>query len=356
MKIALKKLPEQVMVITGATSGIGLATVRKAAKRGAQLVLVARNEDALRQICDEVNSNGYGAQAIYVVADVGKLDDVRRAAATAIQYFGRFDTWMNIAGVTIFGKNEEVTIEDMRRLFDTNFWGVVHGSLAAVEHLKSHGGALINMGSESSDRAVPLQGIYSASKHAVKGFTESLRVELEEEGLPVSVTLVKPASIDTMLVIHAKNYMEVEPRLPPPIYAPHIVADALLHAAQHPMRDIYVGSRARLIEAAEHYMPRMLDKVMKRMMYRYQKTDQPPRSRDDNNLHACKTDLLERGGVGGFPRESSFYTSMVSHPLATKAVMLGAGVALAALWQARRPKKTAPGQPALLATSGAGDV
>jgi short-subunit dehydrogenase len=339
MKIKLKKVEQQVIVLTGATSGIGLATARKAARQGARLVLAARNEGALKQVSEELNSQG--AETIYVVADVANEDDIRTIAETAMQRFGGFDSWINVAGVTVFGKNEEVAIEDMRRLFDTNFWGVVHGSLAAIKHLKSRGGALINMGSETSDRAIPLQGIYAASKQAIKGFTDSLRVELEEAGAPVSVTLIKPASIDTMLVAHAKNYLEVEPRLPPPIYAPEIVADAILYAAQHPKRDMYVGSRARLTRAAEHYVPGVLDTAMQRLMFRYQKTVRPPRNRDDNSLHKPGTDLLERGGVGGRTRGKSLYTSAIMHPVTTRAVMLGAGLALGAMWQARRGRRQA---------------
>ncbi|WP_082584382.1 SDR family oxidoreductase [Noviherbaspirillum sp. Root189] len=348
MAMQLKKLSEQVIVITGASSGIGLATARKAARQRARLVLVARNENALKQISDDINMQG--AEAIYVAADVANEADMQRVASMAIERFGGFDTWMNVAGVGIFGKNEEVSMGDMRRLFDINFWGVVNGSLVAVKHLKTRGGALINMGSETSDRAVPLQGIYSASKHAVKGFTDSLRVELEEEGAPVSVTLIKPASIDTMLVTHAKNYLEVEPKLPPPIYAPEIAADALLYAAEHSVRDMYVGSRARLMGAGAHYIPRLLDKGMQRFMYKLMKSDKQADHRDNNNLYTHKTDLLERGGVGGTARETSVYTSAATHPRTTGAVMLGSGLALMALWQMKKRRQHTSG------TSGAFDA
>jgi short-subunit dehydrogenase len=337
MRIQLKALADQVMVITGATSGIGLATARMAARRRARLVLVARNESALRLICDDLNM--LGAETMHVAADVANEADVQRVADAAIERFGGFDSWLNIAGVGIFGKSEAVPAEDMRRLFDVNFWGVVHGSMIAARHLKKHGGALINMGSETSDRAVPLLGIYSASKHAVKGFTDSLRTELEEEGAPVSVTLVKPASVDTMFVAHAKNYMDVEPQLPPPVYAPDVAADALLYAAEHPMRDVYVGSRARLSGTGAHLMPRLLDKGMERFMIPMMKTDRPPRDRDDNNLYSSSTDLMERAGAGSNPpREFSVYTSAVIHPRTTGAVMAGAGLALAALLQMRRQR------------------
>jgi short-subunit dehydrogenase len=337
MKIKLKKLSDQVIVMTGATSGIGLATARKAARCGARLVLVARNEEALKLLSEDLNS--HGTETMYIAADVANEDEVRRVAEAVIQRFGGFDTWMNVAGVGIFGKIEEVAVEDMRRLFDVNFWGVVHGSLAAIPHLKSRGGALINVGSETSDRAIPLQGIYSASKHAVKGFTDSLRVELEEEGAPVSVTLVKPASINTMFVEHAKNYLEVEPKLPPPVYSPEIVADALLYAAEHPTRDMYIGSRARLMKSAAHHMPGLLDKGMQRFIYRLMKSEKPPRDRDDNSLYTYRTDLLERGGFDSHTRETSLYTSAVTHPRAANAAVLGAGLVLAAIWQARHRRQ-----------------
>ncbi|MGE5623098.1 MAG: SDR family NAD(P)-dependent oxidoreductase, partial [Bacillota bacterium] len=160
MKIRLKKLSEQVIVITGATSGIGLTTARRAAERGARVVLAARNEDALKQLTFELSKRGH--EAVHVVADVGIEEDVRKIAQAAIQRFGGFDTWVNNAGISIFGRLEDVPLEDQRKLFQTNFWGVVHGSLVAVEHLKQRGGgAIINLGSEVSDRALPLQGAYS---------------------------------------------------------------------------------------------------------------------------------------------------------------------------------------------------
>jgi len=195
MNVQLKKLNRQVMVITGASSGIGLVTARMAAQHRARLVLAARSEGALRQLVEEIKAQG--GEAIHVVADVGREQDVRRIAEAAIERFGSFDTWVNNAGVSIYGRVLEVSMEDHRQLFETNYWGLVHGSRVACENLKHRGGALINVGSSLSDRAIPLQGTYCASKHAVKGYTDALRMELEEEGAPISVTLIKPSAIDT---------------------------------------------------------------------------------------------------------------------------------------------------------------
>lgn len=333
MKFRLKKIADQVMVITGATSGIGLTTARMAAQRGAKLVLVARNEDALKQLTFELSKKG--TQVIHVVADVGIEEDVRKVGRAAIERFGGFDTWVNNAGISIFGRLEDVSMEDQRRLFQTNFWGVVHGSLVAVEHLKQHGGALINLGSEVSDHAAPLQGTYAASKHAVKGFTDSLRLELEAEGAPVAVTLIKPAAVDTMFVEHAKNYLEVEPKLPPPVYAPEIVADAILHAAENFKRDVFVGAAAKVMSSTAHYAPRMLDSYMKRFLIGLQKSDMPARDRSQHSLYGAGSNLQERQGQGGHVMESSLYTKAVIHPKAVMA-LLGAGIALTAWWRMRQ--------------------
>lgn len=341
MKIRLKKLSEQIIVITGATSGIGLTTARRAAERGAKLVLVARNEDALKQLTYELSKRG--AEAMYVVADVGIEEDMHRVAQAAIDRFGGFDTWVNNAGISIFGRSEDVSMEDQRRLFQTNFWGVVYGSLTAARHLKQRGGTIINLGSEVSDRAVPLQGMYSASKHAVKGFTDSLRVELENEGAPIAVTLIKPAAIDTMFLDHARNYLEVEPRLPPPIYAPDVVADAILHAAEHPTRDLFAGGAARMVYTAAHYAPRLLDHYMRRRMFKQQKSGEPARDRSQHSLYGPGADLLERKGYEGHVFESSVYTKAAMHRKTTMAVLFGLGLALAAWWRTRQDDAPAIG-------------
>jgi NAD(P)-dependent dehydrogenase (short-subunit alcohol dehydrogenase family) len=136
----------------------------------------------------------------------------------------------------MYGRLTQLSVEDMRPQMDVNYWGQVYGSRAAVQHLRDKGGALINVGSGLSDRAIPLHGVYCAAKHALKAFTDGLRMELEEEGLPIAVTLVKPASINTPFYEKARTYLGVEPRPVPPVYAPEVVSEVILHAAQHPLR------------------------------------------------------------------------------------------------------------------------
>ncbi len=327
----LKPINEQVIVLTGATSGIGLVTARMAAERGAKVVLTARNDDALHRLEQEINENG--GEALAVPADVSSEGELLAVAAAALDKFGSFDTWVNNAGVSIYGKLEEVTNEDSRQLFETNFWGVVNGSLIAARNLKISGGALINVGSTLSDRAIPLQGMYCASKHAVKGFTDALRMELEAEQAPVSVTLIKPSAIDTPYIDHAKNYLEVQPVNPPPVYSPETVADAILYAAENPVRDLFVGAGGKMLSMAGKFAPVLTDKYMESTMIEGQKTDKPAAVRPFESLYdANDPRLAERGGYEGHVAESSLYTKASLHPLlTTSAVAFGVGAFVYAL-------------------------
>src|ERR1041384_1949073 len=331
MNFRLKKLSDQVMVITGASSGIGLVTARLAAKRGARLVLNARNEEALRQVTDEINSTG--GEAIYVAGDVGNYEDILEIADKAVRRFGGFDTWVNNAGVSIYGAVLDQSLEDQRRLFETNYWGVVHGSMVACAHLRNRGGALINVGSVLSDVAIPIQGTYCATKHAVKGYTDALRLELEEEGAPISVTLIKPSTIDTPYTQHAKNLMPVEPQNPPPVYAPETVAEAILHCAENPERDLYVGGGGRVLSAAGHYAPRLTDKLMEAAMFDLQQSEREKTPGRRDSLYEPLADGRERGGYPGHVAESSVYTKASVHPLITGSLLAGLGFAAFMAWR-----------------------
>jgi NAD(P)-dependent dehydrogenase (short-subunit alcohol dehydrogenase family) len=305
MRVKLKPLNEQVMVITGASSGIGLATARLAAGMGARLVLTSRDAVDLEQAVERIR--GDGGDATYVTGDVADLDAMKRVAATAVREFGTIDTWVNNAGVSIYGRLEEVGLMDARRLFETNYWGVVHGTLAALPHLRARGGALINLGSILSDSGYPLQGHYTASKHAVKGFTDSLRLELEQEGAPVSVTLIQPAAIDTPYPEHAKSYLGVEPTHVPPVYAPEVVARAILRSAEHPERNVLVGGGAKLFNAVERYAPRLGDRFKEATAFAGQRTDRPV-GEHDTLFGPRPGDSRERGRYEGHVMQTSAYT------------------------------------------------
>jgi len=329
MGVKLKRIEDQVVVITGASSGIGLATAKMAAERGARVVLAARDADGLASARVEIE--GSGGRAITVIADVSVFEDVRTIARRTVDAFGGIDTWVNNAGLSIYGPIEEVPVEDARRLFDVNYWGVVHGTLTAVSHLKDHGGAVINLGSVTSDRAIPLQGHYSASKHAVKAFTDALRMELEKEGAPVSLTLIKPGAIDTPFPEHARNYMEAEPKHPAPVYDPSVVAEAIIFCAEHSRRDLIVGGGGKMTAAMDN-VPRVADHVMQATMFQGQKARKASRVEREDSLYEPQGGGRERGNYPGTVRQRSLYTMTSMHRLATmvSAAAVGAGVVLAA--------------------------
>lgn len=339
MTIRLKPLADQAIVITGASSGIGLATARCAAERGASVMLCSRNEEALQSVVSDITAAG--GRAAYAVADVTKREDVERLAQLAIDVYGGIDTWVNNAGVAIFGRLEEVPLQDKRQLFETDFWGVVHGCEIAIPHLRQRGGALINLGSVVSDRAFPLQGIYSAAKHAVKGYTDALRMELEKEKAPISVTLIKPAAIDTPYLDHAQNYMDAEPSFPPPVYAPEVVADAILHAAQHPVRDLFVGGAARAMSSGGYHTPRLMDRYMEWTAFDQQKGEPLNGDRRAGNLYEPQPDAKTRGRYSGSVRKTSYYTRARLAQRYAPALLglVVAGFSAAALLRRHRPEE-----------------
>jgi NAD(P)-dependent dehydrogenase (short-subunit alcohol dehydrogenase family) len=337
MKLHLKPLAEQVIVITGASSGIGLVTAKWAAREGARVVLAARNEHDLIGAVEAIQARG--GRATYEVADVANERDVDRIANRAFAEFGGIDTWVNNAGASIYGRCVDVAIDDMRRQFDVIYWGQVYGMLTAIRFLRQRGGAIINVASAVADRAVPLQGNYCAAKHAIKAFTDTLRMELEEEGVPISLTLVKPGSMDTPLFQKARTYLGVEPQPIPPVYAPEVAAEAILDAAQRPMRDIIAGGMGVVVSLAEKVAPRLTDKYMERSTFDAQNTKQPiADGRADNLYQPVEHDGGEHGHFHGRVHGWSAYTDAALHPARAALVVGGAGIAAAAgVMRAKQP-------------------
>jgi NAD(P)-dependent dehydrogenase (short-subunit alcohol dehydrogenase family) len=327
----LKKVEDQVMVITGASSGIGLVTAKMAAARGARVLLAARNERDLGGAVEAIRRRG--GRAAYATADVANPDDVAGVAEAAIREYGRIDTWINNAAVAVYGRLMALPLSDMRRQFDVNYWGQVYGSRAAIPHLRRQGGALINVASALADRAIPLQGNYCAAKHALKGFTDALRMELEEEGAPVSVTLIKPGSIDTPLFDKARTLLAVEPQPVPPVYAPELVARAILHCAEHQVRDLVVSGMGKVLSLAGTVAPRLTDRYMERSTFKAQMSDQPVTgARQDNLYDPLEYDGGERGrNWSGRVHARSFQTAAALHPARSAGMlaMLMAGGILA---------------------------
>ncbi len=258
----LKPLGEQVVVITGASSGIGRETALLVASRGAGVVLAARNEEALHEVAREARARG--GRALVVVTDVSDRAQVERLAQEAVREFGRIDTWVNDASVSAYALIEHQDIAEIERITQVNYFGVVYGVKAALSVMKYQegGGTIINIGSVLSERSIPLQGAYCASKHAVKGFTEALRMELRREQVPVNVTLIMPAVINTPFYRSAPSHMGVRPRPIPPVYDASVVAEAIAFACENPRRHLYAGSFGKGLSVIEHLSPPFADWFM----------------------------------------------------------------------------------------------
>jgi len=329
MAIRLKPLRKQVLVVTGATSGNGLATVEAATSQGAACIAVARNEEALEALRARLSARG--ARIATCVADVSDLAAVERIVEVAIEAFGGFDSWINNAGIGTYGTLEQVPVADHRRVFDVNYFGVLHGSLVAARHLRTRGGgAIINVGSILGDRAILQQGPYCATKHAVQALTDTLRMELERENAGISVTLVKPGAIDTPFPEHARNFMDQPPRLPPPLYAPQVVADAVLFACVHPRRTLYAGGGGLASSMLSQAAPRLTDAVMEAIGTSAQQKPNDagdPAKRD--NVYHPRADAL-RGSQDVHARQSSIALQIqkAASPLLVLG-MLGGGAILA---------------------------
>ena len=327
-QIRLKPVREQVVVVMGASSGIGRATAARFAEEGAQVVVAARGEVGLRSLVEEIRAAGGTACA--EVADVTDPAQVQRVAERAVTEYGRLDTWVHAAGVLLVAPFEETTPEEFRRVVDVNLMGQVYGAKAALPHLKRQGGALIHISSMGARRGVPLQTAYCASKHGIDGFLETLRMEVEREDLPVSVTNVMPATINTPLFDQARTKIGVKPVAPPPIYQPEIVVDAVLYAAQHPVRDLVVGGSAKALILAEKLAPRLVDALMVRFGFEAHDTGQPKPADAPDNLFAPLDGYdTAHGGFDASAWSRSLYTSLQRLPLVNRIPLASDALAVA---------------------------
>jgi NAD(P)-dependent dehydrogenase (short-subunit alcohol dehydrogenase family) len=217
-EVRLKPIENHVVVVMGASSGIGRETALRFAKRGAKLVVAARSEAGLRTLQNEIR--GLGGETRAVVADVSEFEQVEAVAQSAVEEYGRLDTWVHLAAAGLFAPFDQTQPEDFKRVVDVDLMGQVYGAMAAQPHIKREGrGALVHISSVVGKRSAPLQSAYSASKHGVDGFLESLRVELLREGWNnIGVTNVMPAAINTPFFTKAPTKLGVKPKGFPPIY------------------------------------------------------------------------------------------------------------------------------------------
>lgn len=273
MPIKLKPINEQVVVVFGASSGIGRQAALDFAKRGAKVVAAARSEAGLKSLVETIEANG--GTAYYVVADAADFEQVKSVADQTVEKFGRLDTWVHSAAAFIFATVEQTEPEEYKRLIEVNLLGQIYGAKAALPHLKESGGALIHISSVEAWRTVPYQSAYGASKHGINGFVQALRVELAHDEIPVSVSLILPAAINTPIYDKGRNKQPFKPRPLPPIYHPQIVSDAILYAAENPVTDLIAGGAGVGVVWAERFSPRLAELVTGLIGFVGQKSDEP---------------------------------------------------------------------------------
>ncbi len=324
----LKPVREQVVVVMGASSGIGRATAARFAEQGAKVVVAARGEAGLRSLVEEIRAAGGDACA--EVADVTDPAQVQRVARRAVTEYGGLDTWVHAAAVLLVAPFEQTTPEEFQRVIDVNLMGQVHGAMAALPHLKRQGGALIHISSMGAKRGVPLQTAYCASKHGLDGFLETLRTEVRREDLPVSVTNVMPATINTPLFDQARTKIGVKPVAPPPIYQPDVMVDAVLYAAEHPVRDLVVGGSAKALILGEKLAPRVMDALMARFGFEAHDTGEPkPADAPDNLFAPLDAYNTARDGFDGSAWPRSLYTFLRRQPLVNRIPLAAEALAVA---------------------------
>jgi short-subunit dehydrogenase len=339
---------QQVVVITGASSGIGRETAIAFARKGARVVLAARNEAALRNVAEEIRA--IGGRAHVVATDVADPRQVDLLAQEAVNAFGGIDTWVNDAAVSEYATFEQMTDDEFRRIVDVNLMGPVYGTRAALRHMKNQGGGtIINIGSVLSDRAVPLQSAYVATKHALRGFTDAIRMELQRERSGVNVTLILPASINTPFFDHARSKMAQAPKPIPPVYEPDVVARAILYAAEHKVREIYAGGFGKFLSVMNKISPRLVDWYMMKNDRMFVEQSDPARPNDGcDTLHvSAGANGAARGRFGDQSSWSSPYTRWIDPHPAVKGVLVGAFVvgaaaALVGLGRASRRRASNP--------------
>ena len=330
----LKPLQEQVVVVMGASSGLGREAALRLAGQGAKVVVSARGEPGLRSLVEEIREGG--GEATAVVADAAEFEEVKAVADRAAEEYGRLDTWVHMAGVGLFAAFEDTTPEEFRRVIDVNLMGQVHGAMAALPHIKREGrGALIHISSMGAKRSVPLQSAYCASKHGMEGFIEALRVEIRREGLPIGVTSIQPATTNTPFFDKARTKLGVKPVAPPPNYAPGIVADAILQAAEHPARDIVVGGAAKALFLGQRLSPRLVDALMQTRGFEVHYTDEPKSEDAPDNLHASLGYEAVEGSFSDRQHPRSLYTWLELRPAAKGVAVAGTALGALALLRGR---------------------
>lgn len=321
-----KEQTDEVIVITGASGGIGRAAARAFARPGARIALLARGEHGLAAARAEVEAAG--ALALTIPVDVADESQVEAAAARVEQEWGRIDVWVNDAMVTIFGPISALTGEQIKRATDVTYLGAVYGTLSALRRMRARDrGVIVQVGSALAYRAIPLQAPYCAAKHALRGFTDSLRSELIHDRSNVHVTMVHLSAFNTPQFDWALNLVGKRPTPVPPIFQPELAAEAIVWAARHRRREVFVGWPALKAVVSNKIFPGWLDRILARQGYSGQITPETPRADACANLyHPCDSP----GAHGRFDREAR-RTSLQWQLTSNRSLLVGAAAALTAV-------------------------
>jgi NAD(P)-dependent dehydrogenase (short-subunit alcohol dehydrogenase family) len=304
-----KPLSEQVVVVTGASSGLGRAIARAAGERGAKVVVTARNAHALDDAVREIDA--FGSEALAVPADHAVQDEVGQVVEQAVDRFGRIDAYVANAIVTVMSEVEQLQPDELRRVLDVNFFGIVHGFWASLPHLKESRGTFLHVSSALAYRGIPLQAAYCASKAAGRTFLETARVELQKHRIPVDVSLVLPGAINTPQFDRSRQRIGYQPQPVPPIYQPEPVAEAVLHCCERPVRELPIGWGAQKLLWGQKLSPRAGDLVLRRTGWRAQHTSEPkPPGSPDNLYETLPGDPGAHGRFDDGARESTLWTSL----------------------------------------------
>lgn len=330
----LKPIDQQVIVVMGASSGIGRETALRLARRGGKLVVAARSQDGLETLVDEIRREG--GTVTPVVADVTDFAQVKAVADEAVAKYGRLDTWVGVAGVGVYAKFEDLAPEEFKQVIDVNLVGQAYGAMAALPHLKREGrGALIHVSSIESQVAFPYHSAYAASKHGIPGFLDALRLELHHDNLPISVTNIMPAAINTPFFSSARTKLGVKPAAPPPVYQPGTVADQIVYAAEHPIRDMICGGAGKVFVQTQKISPLLMDQLHQLVSFKAQRTDEPKSADAPDNLFApADGDNRVEGDFGDIAFKRSTYNWLGRHPWTRRAIF-GATLGAAAFLSAR---------------------
>jgi short-subunit dehydrogenase len=318
------RIRDAVVVITGASSGIGKAAALKLARGGAAVVLAARSATQLESLASQCEA--LGGSALAVTVDVTDEGQVRHLASRAQETFGRIDVWVNNAAVTLFGRLEEAPYDACRRVIETNLLGCVHGARAAMSVFREQGrGVLVNVSSVAGKVGQPYTSLYCTTKFGIVGLSESLRMETRDAP-GIHVCTVLPASIDTPLFQHGANFTGRAPKPMDPVYDVERVADAIVELAQHPKREVYVGGAGAVLSFLRRLAPRLLEKKMAQQVEQEHFQDRPAEDSSGNLFEPMPDWNATRGGWG-VPKANGVSAGKTVWRVAVLGVLAGLGYA-----------------------------